>query len=181
MAEEGFGPPPLPPWGTRMEQPRGLVPSSHIPPPLIQHSAPSPHPSVGLPHHSPPLAQPASSITAHRVTERVPPNVPHQLSWDTWCHAAHGAIPPMSRARMWPAGTTPPISGWVCCGVELGLTQYLKLRLGGRQSSTYIIFRYEKTFSYHSTRSTGAAAGGGDGAILAVRHLLFVPHVSRQS
>lgn len=133
--------------------------STQHPPASTQH--PHPTPAWDFCIVPPAPAQPASSLTAHRVTEWMPPNVPHQLSWDTWCHAAHGAIPPMSRARMWLAGTPPTISGWVCCGVELGLTQYLKLRLGGGKAAPTLSSGTKRPFHITAPSAPGLQPGVG--------------------
>lgn len=82
-------------WGQGWKSHKRLAPSSHNPPAVIQHPAPSSHPCPGLP----------SSLTAHHETEWVPPNVPQQPCCDTKCHRACSAGPAMPSARARLAGT----------------------------------------------------------------------------
>lgn len=124
-------------WGQRWRGNWDLPPAatSHLPP----SSTLVPPRRGASPSSPPPTCQ-----QRHSVTERMPPNVPHQPFWDTRCHGAHSAIPPVPGARMQPAGTPHLNRHRPRRGAELHPTP--KTKTGERQSSTSIIFRYEKTF-----------------------------------
>lgn len=165
VAEEGFSPPLLPPWGTRMEQPRGLVPSSHILPPSTQHppaSTQHPHPAPAwdfciVPR--PPPSLPAASQPTALL------NGCHQMS-PTNSPGTRGATQPTVPSHPCPVPGCgrlgpPTISGWVCCGVELGLTKYLKLRLVGGKAAPTLSSGTKRPFHITAPSAPGLQPGVG--------------------
>lgn len=55
----------------------------------------------------------------------------------------------------------PTISGWVCCGVELGLTKYLKLRLVGGKAAPTLSSGTKRPFHITAPSAPGLQPGVG--------------------